>query len=146
AASAARAGATLFVDHTFGTPVLCRPLELGDHLVMESLTKLIGGHSDVTLGFVAGSDASLGPTASSLVSTWGLAANPFDCWLTLRGLETLDLRARAATANAAALADWLAAQPGVSRVVYPGRPEHPDHALARRPLPRGCGPVLCFEL
>jgi len=83
---------------------------------------------------------------SSLVSTWGLAANPFDCWLTLRGLETLDLRAKAATANAAALADWLADQPGVSRVVYPGRPEHPDHELARRLLPRGCGHMLCFEL
>lgn len=141
-----RAGAKLFVDNTFATPVLCRPLASGADLVMESLTKLIGGHSDVTLGFLAGSDAALFPTVSALVSTWGLAANPFDCWLTLRGLETLDLRARAATANAAALADWFADRPGVSRVVYPGRPDHPDHALARRVLPEGCGHMLCFEL
>ena len=146
AAAAHRAGAVLFVDNTFATPVLCRPLELGADLVMESLTKLVGGHSDVTLGVVAGRREAAGPVVAAAVSTWGLAANPFDCWLTLRSLETLDLRARAATANAAAVADWLGQQPGVSRVVYPGRADHPDHAVARRLLPDGCGHMLCFEL
>jgi cystathionine beta-lyase/cystathionine gamma-synthase len=141
-----RTGTKLFVDNTFATPVLCRPLELGADLVMESLTKMIGGHSDVTLGFLTGTDAALGTTACSHVSTWGLAANPFDCWLTLRSLETLDLRTRTATANAASLADWLATRPGVSRVVYPSRPDHPDVKLAQRVLPYGCGHMLCFEL
>jgi cystathionine gamma-synthase len=141
-----RAGAKLLVDNTFATPVLCRPLELGADLVMESLTKLIGGHSDVTLGYLGGTDPDLLPTAAAVVSTWGLAASPFDCWLADRGLATLELRARAATANAAQLADWLADQPGVTRVVYPGRTDHPDHDLARRLLPDGCGNVLCFEL
>ena len=141
-----RVGAKLFVDNTFATPVLCRPLELGADLVMESLTKMIGGHSDVTLGFLTGTDAAIGATATSHVSTWGLAANPFDCWLTLRSLETLDLRTRTATANAAALADWLVTRPGVSRVVYPSRPDHPDVKLAQQLLPHGCGHMLCFEL
>ncbi len=141
-----RTGTKLFVDNTFATPVLCRPLELGADLVMESLTKMIGGHSDVTLGFLTGTEAKLGEAAASHVSTWGLAANPFDCWLTLRSLETLELRTRAATANAAALADWLATRPGVSRVIYPNRPEHPDAKLAQRVLPNGSGHMLCFEL
>ena len=135
----------LAVDNTFATPVLLRPLELGADLVMESLTKMIGGHSDVTLGLVAGRP-ELMQGIGQVVSIWGLASNPFDCWLTLRGLSTLPLRMKAATANAAALADWLAEQPGVSRVVYPGRPDHPDHALAERILQAGCGNMLCFEL
>ncbi|OWK37552.1 trans-sulfuration enzyme family protein [Fimbriiglobus ruber] len=141
-----RAGAKLIVDNTFATPVLYRPHDAGADLVIESLTKLIGGHSDVTLGFLSGIDPTAFPAVSSLVSTWGLTANAFECWLTLRGAETLDLRVRAATANAARLADWLAVQPGVSRVVYPGREDHPDHALAARVLPAGQGNMLCFEL
>jgi cystathionine beta-lyase/cystathionine gamma-synthase len=141
-----RAGTRLFVDNTFATPVVCKPLEMGADLVIESLTKLIGGHSDVTLGYLGGRDTELLPTVSALVSTWGLSANPFDCWLAERGLGTLELRARAASANAAAVADWLAEQPGVARVVYPGRSDHPDHVLARRLLPAGFGNMLGFEL
>ena len=136
----------LIVDNTFATPVLVKPLELGADLVVESLTKLIGGHSDVTLGAVCGEDAELLPAITQVASIWGLAAPPFDCWLALRGLGTLELRVRAATATAAALADWLERQSGVSRVVYPGRPDHPDHALTRKLLPEGCGNMLCFEL
>lgn len=139
-------GARLVIDNTFATPVLCRPLELGADLVMESLTKMIGGHSDVFLGFLAGSDPALFPTISTAVSVWGLLAGAFECWQVERGLLTLDVRMRAAVANAAALADWLAEQPGVSRVVYPGRPDHPDHDRAKRLLPLGCGNMLCFEL
>ncbi len=146
AAQAHEASCLLVVDNTFATPVLCRPLELGADLVMESLTKMIGGHSDVTLGAVAGRDDGLLPQVNQVVSIWGLAANPFDCWLAERGLATLPLRMRAASANAEALAGWLAEQSGVTRVVYPGRADHPDHALARRVLDGGFGHMLCFEL
>jgi cystathionine beta-lyase/cystathionine gamma-synthase len=138
-------GCRLIVDNTFATPVLHKPLAVGADLVMESLTKMIGGHSDVTLGVVAGRE-DLAQAVSSVVSIWGLASNPFDCWLASRGLTTLPLRMRAATANAAGLADWLAEQPGVKRVVYPGRPDHPDHELAKRVLADGFGNMLCFEL
>jgi cystathionine beta-lyase/cystathionine gamma-synthase len=135
----------LVVDNTFATPVLTRPLELGAGVAMESLTKMIGGHGDVTLGLLAGK-GELPPQLSATVSIWGLASNPFDCWLAERGLETLALRMRAASATAAALADWLAVQPAVARVIYPGRPDHPDHELARRLLRGGFGNMLCFEL
>jgi cystathionine beta-lyase/cystathionine gamma-synthase len=139
-------GAKLFIDNTFATPVLCKPLDLGADFVMESLTKMIGGHSDVILGFVCGKDAVGKAKVESSVSTWGMAANAFECWLTTRGLATLDLRMHAATAHAAKLAVWLAVQPAVKRVVYPGRPDHPDFALAKRVLPHGAGNMLCFEL
>jgi cystathionine beta-lyase/cystathionine gamma-synthase len=138
-------GCRLVVDNTFATPVLCRPLELGAHLVMESLTKMIGGHSDVTLGAVCGREELL-PEMTRAVSIWGLASNPFDCWLALRALPTLALRMRAASANALALADWLARRSDVSRVVYPGRSDHPDHDLALDLLQGGFGNMLCFEL
>ena len=81
-----------------------------------------------------------------MVSIWGLASNPFDCWLAERGLATLNLRMRAASANAALLAEWLAEQPGIARVIYPGRPDHPDHELARTLLQGAYGNMLCFEL
>jgi cystathionine beta-lyase/cystathionine gamma-synthase len=138
-------GARLVVDNTFATPTLCRPLEHGADLVMESLTKMIGGHSDVTLGFVCGK-GDLQPELAQVSSIWGFAANPFDCWLADRGVSTLDLRMRTASANAAALAGWLATQPGVARVIYPGRDDHPDHALAARVLSGGFGNMLCFDL
>jgi cystathionine beta-lyase/cystathionine gamma-synthase len=138
-------GCRLVVDNTFATPVLCRPLDFGAHFVMESLTKMIGGHSDVTLGVVGGRE-DLMAEATRAMSIFGLASNPFDCWLALRGLTTLPLRMKAASANAAALADWLATQPGVTRVVYPGRTDHPDHEVAGRVLAEGYGNMLCFEL
>lgn len=139
-------GAALVVDNTFATPVLTRPMDLGADFVMESLTKMIAGHSDVTLGFVGGNDPNLLPAVSRAASIWGLSSNPFDCWLAERGLATLDLRMRAACENASKLADWLAEQPGVSRVWYPGREDHPDQELAGRVLESGYGAMLCFEL
>lgn len=140
------AGAVLVVDNTFATPVVCRPLELGADVVMESVTKLIGGHSDVTLGFLGGRDPAMLAKAKFASSAWGLSGSPFDCWLAARGLETLELRAAAACANAARLADWLAEQPGVERVYYPGRPDHPDHEAAVRLFPNGFGHMLAFSL
>jgi cystathionine beta-lyase/cystathionine gamma-synthase len=136
----------LVVDNTFATPVLVRPLELGADLVMESLTKMIGGHSDVTLGLACGKEADLLPHITQVASIWGLASNPFDCWLAERGLATLPLRICTASKNAAALAEWLLNQRGVSRVVYPGLPDHPDHALATAVLGGYFGNMLCFEL
>jgi cystathionine beta-lyase/cystathionine gamma-synthase len=135
----------LVVDNTFATPVLCRPLDYGADSVMESLTKMIGGHSDVTLGVLCGRDDLL-PETTRTVSIFGLASNPFDCWLAQRGLATLPLRMKTASLNAAALADWLAGQSGVDRVVYPGRSDHPDHSLAQRVLADLYGTMLCFEL
>jgi cystathionine beta-lyase/cystathionine gamma-synthase len=135
----------LAVDNTFATPVLCRPIEAGADIVVESLTKMIGGHSDVTLGMACGT-GELAPQVNQIVSVWGLASNPFDCWLASRGLATLSLRMRAASANAAALADWLPQQSSVAGVVYPGRSDHPDHDLACHLLRDGFGSMLCFEL
>lgn len=142
----------LIVDNTFATPVLTRPLDHGATLAIESLTKMMGGHSDVTLGTVCGgkdTKDALFPRVNQVVSIWGLSSSPFDCWLAGRGLATLKLRMQAASANALALADWLAEQRGVTRVIYPGRADHPDHALARTLLAgggAGFGNMLCFEL
>jgi cystathionine beta-lyase/cystathionine gamma-synthase len=138
--------AKLVVDNTFATPTLFRPLEYGADLVMESLTKVIGGHSDVTLGLIAGNDPELLPALAQIVSTWGLAASPFDCWLCERGLATLDMRVHASSRNAKLVADWLAEQPVVSRVIYPGRPDHEDHDIARKLLGNCFGNMLCFDL
>ena len=161
----------LLVDNTFATPGLCRPLERGADLVLESLTKMIGGHSDVTLGVLCGgrpapsSPLPLGERGggegetsdqaaqvAQVVSIWGLSAPPFDCWLTERSLDTLPLRLRAACDNALALAGWLERQPSVRQVTYPGRPDHPDHELSCRLFTTAWaghelfGTMLCFEL
>jgi cystathionine beta-lyase/cystathionine gamma-synthase len=138
-------GALLAVDNTFATPILTRPLELGADFVMESLTKMIGGHSDLTLGLVCGNGERL-MELSAAMSIWGLSAGPFDCWLALRGLDTLALRTRSACDNALSLARWLRTQPGVARVIYPGLEDHPDHALTGRLLDGRYGHMLCFDL
>ncbi len=138
-------GCLVAVDNTFATPIMFKPLAAGADLVMESLTKMIGGHSDITLGLLAGT-IDVFTQVSATVSIWGLAANPFDCWLAARGLSTLDLRMQAATQNAAVLAEWLGKQPGIERVVYPGRRDHPDFATAQRLLRAGRGNMITVEL
>jgi cystathionine beta-lyase/cystathionine gamma-synthase len=135
----------LVVDNTFATPITARPIETGADLVMESLTKMIGGHADITLGMVAGNGEALAEI-TQVISVWGFSANPFDCWLTERGLNTLPLRMKAAQANALAVAKWLQGRPGVTAVHYPGLPEHPDHGIAGRVLSGGYGHMLSFEL
>ncbi len=135
----------LLVDNTFATPALLRPLELGADLVLESITKMIGGHGDVTLGAVCGRN-DLAPRISQVMTIWGLMSSPFECWLASRGLGTLTLRMQAASANAAALADWLTTHARVERVLYPGRLDHPDHRLARALLGTHFGNMLCFEV
>lgn len=138
-------GCQVFVDNTFATPALYRPLADGADYAMESLTKILTGHSDVTLGVVCGMNEHA-QRINQIVSIWGLLSSPFECWLAARGLETFPLRVQAACHNAAYLAEWLASQPGVSRVIYPGRPDHPDHGMAWRLFGGDFGHVLCFEL
>ncbi len=137
--------ALLVVDNTFATPILTRPLELGADLVMESVTKLIAGHSDVTLGLVAGRGELL-PELMQVSSIWGFSASPFDCWLAERGLQTLEIRVRQASHNAQILAKWLQGRRGISRVLYPGLRDHPDHRLAGKMMKDGYGNMLCFDL
>jgi cystathionine beta-lyase/cystathionine gamma-synthase len=138
------AGARLVIDHTFA-PLLCRPLELGAEAVTHSATKLIGGHSDLTLGLLAGG-RDLIARASAVASTFGLTGNPFESWLALRGVATLALRSARACANALALAERLAAHPKVRAVHYPGLASHPDHARAARVLSGGFGTIVTIDL
>jgi cystathionine beta-lyase/cystathionine gamma-synthase len=138
------AGAALVVDNTFATPCLLRPLDHGADVVVHSLTKFIGGHSDLTLGALAGS-AGFVAEARARVSAWGLAANPFEAWLALRGAATLPLRMERACRNAAELAAWLEAHGRVRRVHYPGLPSHPQHERCTELLRSG-GAMLAFEL
>jgi cystathionine gamma-lyase len=124
-----RAGALLAVDNTFASPYLQQPLRLGADLVVHSTTKYLGGHSDVVGGAVVGSRELLQPIAFYQNAAGGVSG-PFDAWLTLRGLKTLAVRMDRHCANANRLAPWLAEQPQVQRVYYPGLPSHPGHELA----------------
>ncbi len=138
-------GAKLMVDNTFASPPVCRPLSLGADLVMESLTKTLNGHSDVILGYIGGTVAAFGKTAA-LVSTLGMSASPFDCWLAQRGLATSQLRIERGCENALVAAQFLLKQPTVSGVCYPGLATHPDHALAQRQLSLPYGTMVTFHL
>jgi cystathionine beta-lyase/cystathionine gamma-synthase len=139
-----RRGAVLLIDNTFASPVVCRPVELGADLVMESLTKIMNGHSDVNLGLLCG-PASLWERVPNALSTWGLTAAPFDCWLAARGLATLAVRAERACQNALHIARFLQQQ-RVQAVHYPGLEGHPDHALAARQFGNLFGHVVTFTL
>ena len=141
---AREAGASLVIDHTFA-PLLCRPLELGAEAVTHSATKLIGGHSDLTLGLLAGSAAVIN-RAGSVASTFGLTGNPFESWLALRGLATLALRSARACATALNLAERLAGHPAVVAVHYPGLTRHPDHARAAAEFSGGFGTIATIDL
>jgi cystathionine beta-lyase/cystathionine gamma-synthase len=137
-------GVRLVIDHTFA-PLLCRPLELGADLLTHSGTKLIGGHSDLTLGLVAGPREAIARMAT-VASAFGLTGNPFESWLALRGLATLGVRSARACATALSLAERLKAHPAVRAVHYPGLPSHPDHALAARMLSGGFGTIVTIDL
>ena len=137
--------AVLLIDNTFASPILCRPLELGADLVMESLTKTMNGHSDVVLGLLCGREAVF-ERVPTVISAWGLSSSPFDCWLAERGLHTFELRFERAQSNAKALADHLRGLAGVKRVLYPGEDDHPDRDLARDLLQGGFSHMVSFEL
>lgn len=138
-------GAFLLVDNTFASPVVCRPLEWGAHLVIESLTKSMNGHSDTLLGMVCGR-TDLGPRIREVLSSWGFTAAPFDCYLALRGIATLPLRLARSCANALEVANFLLARSEVARVDYPGLVAHPDHELARTQFGAQFGHVVTFHL
>jgi cystathionine beta-lyase/cystathionine gamma-synthase len=141
-----RRGVALLIDNTFASPILCRPLELGADLVMESLTKTMNGHSDVILGLLAGKEA-VWSRVLQVISTFGLSSSPFDCWLAERGLATAHLRIERACQNALAAAGYLQSQPGrVAKVHYPGLASHPQHALAARQFAGRFGTMVTFEL
>ena len=146
AEAAARRGVMLAVDNTFTTPRAYRPLARGANIVIHSVTKLLAGHSDATLGWVAADTPARNKALYDAAVTWGLTPSPFDCWLAERGLHTFDLRYDRATANAAALADHLAGLEGVAQVLYPGRPDHPDHNRAVALLDGNFANMVSFRL
>lgn len=140
-----KAGALAVVDNTFLSPALQRPIEFGADFVVHSTTKYINGHSDVVGGAVVARE----PEAHQQLVWWanalGLTGSPFDSFLTLRGLRTLDARLRVHQENANAIADLLVSHPAVSAVYFPGLPSHPGHALAARQQ-KGFGAMLSVEL
>lgn len=146
AALAKERGILLLVDSTFSTPRAVRALDLGADIVIQSVTKLLAGHSDVTLGYVLARDPARMAAIRTLAVTMGLTPSPFDCWLAERGLFTFALRYDAAERNARMLADHIAGLPGVARVIYPGRADHPDHNRASALLGERTGNMLSFEL
>ncbi|MGA8521547.1 MAG: cystathionine gamma-synthase [Candidatus Dormiibacterota bacterium] len=140
------AGALVAVDSTFASPVLQRPLELGADLVVHSSTKYLGGHSDVLGGAVLTSDDSLAERLRFHQNAVGAVPSPFDCWLLLRGMKTLQLRVHRQCENALAIARWLEGQDAVVQVYYPGLESNRGHALARRQMGGYFGGMVSFEV
>lgn len=138
-------GALLIVDNTFLSPYLQNPLALGADIVVHSGTKYLSGHNDTLAGFAVVKDAALAARLREISKTIGANLAPFDSWLLLRGIQTLAVRMDRAEENALALAEWLKLQPQVTRVIYPGLPEHPGHDLMQRQA-RGFGAMLTFEV
>ncbi len=126
-----RHDAWIAVDNTFASPGVCRPAEHGADFVLESITKIMNGHSDVLLGFVGGEVERIDRLRRTAI-TWGFTPAPFDCWLATRGMGTLDLRLERACANALQVAWLLQRHSRVDSVCYPGLSDHPDHELCRR--------------
>lgn len=146
AASAAVGGrAIVAVDNTFASPYLQRPLDLGADLVLHSATKYLGGHSDVILGAVVVKDAKLAEHFRWVQNAVGACPGPQDCFLVLRGIKTLHLRAQRASENAQAIAEFLSAHPKVNNTYYPGLESHPQHELATRQM-RAYGGMVSFDL
>lgn len=138
-------GALVVVDNTFATPYFQQPFSLGADLVVHSVTKYLAGHSDVIQGAVLARDAAVFEPVKFLQNATGAVPGPFDCWLTLRGLKTMELRMIRHAENAAAVALALDSHPLVRRVYYPGLTSHPGHEIARRQM-TGFGGVVSFEL
>ena len=132
-------------DNTFLSPYLQRPLELGADMSLHSTTKYLNGHSDVVGGAIVSGTPELATRVAATANALGTTCSPYDAWLVLRGVKTLPLRMQAHEKNAAALAQFLDAQPQVPHVYYPGLASHPQHALARRQQ-SGFGAMLSFDL
>jgi cystathionine beta-lyase/cystathionine gamma-synthase len=134
AEAAHAAGALVVVDNTFASPYLQQPLSLGADVVLHSTTKYLGGHSDLIGGFLATSDPTIAERLYFLQKSLGAIPGPLDCWLVLRGIKTLAVRMRQHCANARAVAGFLDRHPRVEKVLYPGLPTHPGHAIAARQM------------
>ncbi|MGY8767859.1 MAG: trans-sulfuration enzyme family protein [Pirellulales bacterium] len=138
-------GTLLLVDNTFASPTVCRPLESGADLVVESLTKIMNGHSDGILGMLAGNGDHFN-RVNQVISIWGTSASAFDCWMTARGLSTLHLRAERASENALKLAEHLSGCSQIEQVLYPGLAKHSQHALAQQQFGQQFGSIVTFTL
>ncbi|MGW1027567.1 cystathionine gamma-synthase [Streptomyces sp. NPDC002577] len=139
------AGAKLVVDNTFATPYLQQPLALGADVVVHSLTKYMGGHSDVVGGALVVNDAALGDELAYHQNAMGAVAGPFDSWLVLRGIKTLGVRMDRHSENAGRIAEMLTRHARVTRVLYPGLAEHPGHEVAAKQM-RAFGGMVSFQV
>lgn len=145
-AKAAKArGVLTVVDNTFASPYLQNPLDLGADIVMHSVTKYLGGHSDTVMGAIMLNDDALAQRLAFIQNACGAVPGPQDCFLVLRGLKTLHLRMQRHCENARLVADFLQNHPNVGKVYYPGLESHPGHDLAKRQM-RDFGGMLSFEL
>jgi cystathionine gamma-synthase len=140
-----QAGARCVVDNTFATPYLQRPLELGADLVVHSVTKYVGGHSDLVGGAIVVREDDLAERLAFLQNSVGAVPGPMDCYLALRGVKTLAVRMDAHCRGARRVADFLADHPKVARVHFPGLPDHPGHEIAARQM-RDFGGMVSFEM
>ena len=143
--AAHKLGLIVVVDNTFASPYLQTPLDLGADIVMHSVTKYIGGHSDVVMGVLATNSLDLYTRLKFLQNSIGAVPAPFDCYMAHRGLKTLPLRMREHCKNGQAVAEFLETHPAVERVIYPGLASHPQHELAKRQM-RGFGGMITFFL
>ena len=135
----------LIVDNTFLSPYFQNPLELGADVVVHSGTKYLGGHNDTIAGFLVTNKEIISERLRFVIKTTGAGLSPFDSWLILRGIKTLALRMERAQENAIALVDWLKEQKRVTKVIYPGLPEHPGYEIMKKQA-RGFGGMLTFEV
>jgi cystathionine gamma-lyase/cystathionine beta-lyase len=133
------------MDNTFATPYCLRPIEYGIDLVVHSTTKYLNGHCDVISGAVVTATDELSQRVQFLLNAMGTCASPFDCWLVLRGIETLPIRMEKHEQNATAIANFLKDHPLIKKVYYPGLKDHPGHDIARRQM-TGFGGMVSFEL
>jgi O-succinylhomoserine sulfhydrylase len=140
-----KAGAKVVLDNAFATPILQRPLEFGADIVVHSATKYIDGQGRTLGGAVLGSKEFILDKLQPIIRNTGPALSPFNAWVLVKGLETLGLRVERHCANARRVADALAAHPAIGRVLYPGRPDHPQHALAAKQM-SDFGGVVTFDL
>ncbi|MCV2875593.1 aminotransferase class I/II-fold pyridoxal phosphate-dependent enzyme [Rhodobacteraceae bacterium XHP0102] len=139
-------GVVMVLDNTFTTPAMLKSYAQGADIIVHSVTKLLAGHADVTLGYVAAKDPAQRKAIYDFAVTTGMTPAPYECWLAERGLFTFDLRYARAQENATALADYLASHPKVTRVLYPTRPDHPDHNRALALFAGQGGNMLSFEI
>lgn len=145
AAIAREQGCLLGVDNTFASPYLQNPLDLGADIVMHSVTKYLGGHSDVVMGALVVKDEALAERLAFIQNSTGATPGPQDCFLVLRGLKTLHLRMQRHCENGRAVAEWLVQHPKVDKVYWPGFTTHANHAIAARQM-RGFGGMISFTL